>query len=75
MKEVIESKNVILGRNYVVASRQNILRADGIQCFEKDETNERRLIVVESKSTEDEVSQLIPGIFLDFILIFNFFTR
>lgn len=59
MREVIELKNVKLGRNYVAESRQNILKVEGIQCFEDDEANERRLIVVESKAkveVEDEVS-------------------
>lgn len=57
VKEVLESKNVHLGRNYVVATRQNVLEAEGIQCFDTDGITERRLIVVESKLAPDvEVS-------------------
>lgn len=60
VKEVLESRNVRIGRNYVVASRQNVLGAEGIQCFDADGITERRLIVVESKITDDvEVSQLL----------------
>jgi hypothetical protein len=49
VKDGLTSKNVRLGKNYVVDSSQSILKAEGIQCFDEDGMEERRLIVVESK--------------------------
>lgn len=57
MKEVLGSKHIRLGRNYVVDSTQNIFRAEGIQCYEDGRTNAQRLIVVLPKNEENgEVS-------------------
>lgn len=49
MNEGLASKNVQLGKNYVVNSKLNVLKAEGIQCFEGSGMNEHKLIVVESK--------------------------
>lgn len=58
VKEGLTSKNLRLGRNYVVDSSQNVLKAEGIQCFDENGMTEHRLIVVESKAkVNDEVSQ------------------
>lgn len=57
VREGLAAKNLRLGVNYVVNSTLNVLKAEGILCFDEDGMEERRLIVVESKETfKDEVS-------------------
>lgn len=56
VREVLASKNIRLGRNYSVDSAQRVLKVEGIQCFDDDRTVERRLIVIETKLEQDEVS-------------------
>lgn len=57
VNEGLESKNVRLGKNYIVSSKRDILKAEGIKCFE-DGVNEQKLIVVESKMEQNgEVSE------------------
>lgn len=54
----LASKNVRLGKNYVVSSKLDILKAEGIKCFE-DGVNEQKLIVVETKlERNNEVSEI-----------------
>jgi hypothetical protein len=56
VKEVVASKNIRLGRNYVLDGKRNVLRVAGIQCFEENGTSEHNLIVVETKpEMNDEV--------------------
>lgn len=59
VNEGLASKNVRLGKNYVVDSKLNVLKAEGIQCFERSGMNEQKLIVVESKLKQNnEVSAI-----------------
>lgn len=56
VKEVVASKNIRLGRNYVLDAKQSVLKVAGIQCFDDNGTSEHKLIVVESKAEmNDEV--------------------
>lgn len=60
MKEILASKNIRLGENYVLASKQNVLQVGGIKCFEGNET-EHKLIVIESKvDLSEEVMMRLP---------------
>lgn len=64
VNEGLASKNVRLGRNYVVDSRLNVIKAEGIQCFEESGLKEHRLIVVESKLKWNNVESAIKSSFV-----------
>lgn len=59
-REGLFLKNVRLGENYVVDSKRNTFKAEGIQCFDENGTTERRLIIVEPMIEQNnEVSTII----------------
>lgn len=60
VREALTSKNVHLGRkSYIVSSKHDILKVAGIQCFEDNEANVQRLIVVETNHDENENVEVV----------------
>lgn len=56
MKEVLASKSIRLGRDYVLDSQHNVVGVAGIHCFDEAGMNEQRLIVLEAnKQPNDDV--------------------
>jgi Leucine-rich repeat (LRR) protein len=72
--EGLAAKRLRLGVNYIVNSTRNVLKAEGILCFDEEGMEERRLIVVESKEEKlkDEVSKI--GLFAKFALFTAMFA-
>lgn len=48
VKEVLASKNIRLGRDYILDSQHNVLKVAGIRCFDESGANEQKLIVLEA---------------------------
>lgn len=54
MREALTSKNIRLdSKPYVVFSKHDILKVAGIQCFEDNGANVKKLIVVETNHQEN----------------------
>lgn len=67
MKEVLATKSIRLGRDYVLDSQHNVVGVAGIHCFDEAGMNEQRLIVLEAnKQPNDDV-----GCDDDFLLAFS----
>lgn len=48
VKEVLASKNIRLGRDYILDSQHNVMKVAGIRCFDESGANEQKLIVLEA---------------------------
>lgn len=56
-REVLTSKNVRLGRNYIIVeSNQDVSKIEGIQCFDKNGTEPHKLLVVVEFKEKENVS-------------------
>lgn len=63
VQEISESRNIRYGKDYIIASKHDILRVPGIQCTDENTNILHKIIVVESSKQlsddEEEVNALL----------------